>query len=114
MSDGIFAQSVGGGGGTCGFSSSTASGSNDYGKSFGVALTLGGFGGAGGTVAQVTVSNSGQIVTSGFAASGIFAQSVGGGGGSGGSSTASADGTIGVGGGVGGFGAGAGAGGNVQ
>ncbi len=69
-SDGIFAQSVGGGGGSGGRS-------NGF-------VSLGGDGEAGGDGSSVTVTNSGTIITSGTMARGIFAQSVGGGGGSGG------------------------------
>jgi uncharacterized protein YhjY with autotransporter beta-barrel domain len=83
---GILAQSIGGGGGNGGFSGSLAiSGSGGT----GVAVSLGGKGGSGGDAASVTVSSSGTaIVTQGFMASGIFAQSIGGGGGNGGSSGA--------------------------
>lgn len=69
--DGIFAQSVGGGGGS--------------GSAAGGLVSLGGSGGAGGNASGVTVTNSGQITTSGLGlARGIFAQSIGLGGGAGG------------------------------
>ena len=71
LSDGIFAQSVGGGGGTGGSAAS-------------VTLSIGGSGGQGGDGASVYVASSGSIDTSGTTARGIFAQSVGGGGGNGG------------------------------
>ncbi|MEA2809658.1 MAG: hypothetical protein QOJ17_3799, partial [Rhodospirillaceae bacterium] len=67
---GIFAESVGGGGG-------------NGGASLGL-LAFGGTGGAGGNGGAVTVTNSGGITGSGQQATGIFAQSVGGGGGNGG------------------------------
>lgn len=68
--DGVFAQSIGGGGGS--------------GAASGGIFALGGSGSVGGTGKQVTVDNAGTIDTDGRLARGIFAQSVGGGGGSGG------------------------------
>ena len=89
-SRGIFAQSVGGGGGEVGQGGATATGT----------IAIGGFGGAAGDGGDVTVINTGSIQTSGtrfFSADddpnygedgdlayGIFAQSIGGGGGNGG------------------------------
>ena len=78
---GIFAQSVGGGGGRAGnvnrgFASQLGS---QYG--IGIGLAFGQSGGDGGNGAAVTVANNGAITTSGDGATGIFAQSVGGGGG---------------------------------
>jgi hypothetical protein len=72
QSDGIFAQSVGGSGG---------SGSNANGL-----VAVGGGGSHAGNGGAVTVENYGTISTSGSGARGIVAQSVGGGGGDGGSS----------------------------
>jgi uncharacterized protein YhjY with autotransporter beta-barrel domain len=80
--DGIFAQSVGGGGGSGGVSKNTdeflgsskpASGS--------LTVNLGGNGGAGTAGGNVTVTNEGNILTMGDSSNGIFAQSIGGGGG---------------------------------
>jgi len=73
-SDAIFAQSVGGGGGSAGDSAT--------------ALSLGGShsGAGGGGSGTVTVANDGVVSTSGDRSRGIFAQSVGGGGGDGGDS----------------------------
>jgi hypothetical protein len=83
-SHGIFAQSVGGGGGKAG--ASIATGGGDGGS---VALGFGGSGGGGGNADAVTVQNTGGVIfTSGVRSHGIFAQSVGGGGGSGGYSLA--------------------------
>lgn len=76
---GIFAQSVGGGGGTGGGVQSSGSAAD---SSF--ALSLGGRGAAAGNGGTVDVTNSGSIITQGSDAFGIFAQSVGGGGGYGG------------------------------
>ncbi len=72
----VFAQSVGGGGGSSG---ATLSGSAVAFDSFGV--TAGGSGGAGGDGGKVTVVTEGDITTTGSAADGILAQSIGGGGG---------------------------------
>lgn len=74
-SNGIFAQSIGGGGGEGGRGDSGFSGS----------LSIGGWGGNAGDGGTVTVTNSGTIQTSGTVSSAIFAQSIGGGGGNGGS-----------------------------
>jgi hypothetical protein len=74
-SGGVFAQSVGGGGGSGGDSVSVGA--------F-VSLSIGGAGGTASKGGDVTVGNSGAIVTKGDRASAIYAQSVGGGGGSGG------------------------------
>jgi len=86
---GVFAQSIGGGGGNGGMvlvinkvigsakkaSNSGASRSSDR------MLSVGGVGGNGGDAGTVIVNNSGQIVTRGENAHGVFAQSIGGGGG---------------------------------
>ena len=71
-SHGIFAQSVGGGGGTGG----NANIGFDFGR-----IGLSGTGGSGGDGGCVTVNNSGVITTVGDGSHGIWAQSVGGGGG---------------------------------
>jgi hypothetical protein len=88
---GIFAQSVGGGGGTGGYATSVAVSTAS--PSF--ALAIGGSGGEGGNGGAlngvdfaVKVGNQMDITTNGFRAYGILAQSVGGGGGDGGSSVA--------------------------
>src|SRR6185369_10603742 len=75
QSHGIFAESVGGGGGNGGFAVS-ASGAV-YGA---LSLSFGGAAGNGGTAGDVTVSSTGNISTYGAQSHGIFAQSVGGGG----------------------------------
>ena len=95
QSIGLFAQSVGGGGGKGGSSSSSASTAvSATNAPFSLSLSLGGVGGAGGTTGTVTVTNSGNIATSGANSTGLFAQSVGGGGGSGGSSVSTAKASI--------------------
>ena len=68
---GLFAQSVGGGGGLGGSGATGSSGS----------VTLGGSGSSGGAGGNLLINQEGFIETSGVAAHGIFAQSVGGGGG---------------------------------
>jgi uncharacterized protein YhjY with autotransporter beta-barrel domain len=80
---GIFAQSVGGGGGSGGFAVSGAIGGVNFN------LALGGSGGDGGSADQVTVGTESDpilaaITTLGDRAYGILAQSIGGGGGDGG------------------------------
>lgn len=75
FSHGIFAQSVGGGGGQGGVA--YANGTNKT----NINGTLGGKGGEGNVGGSVTVTNSGTIKTAGEISYGVFAQSVGGGGG---------------------------------
>ncbi|WP_020043469.1 beta strand repeat-containing protein [Salipiger mucosus] len=87
-SDGIHAQSVGGGGGKAGNAASfnldlTGVNSGDT-FTFGAGVHVGGKGGASGQGGAVNVTNSAGIETSGEGSRGIFAQSVGGGGGDGG------------------------------
>ncbi|MEJ0084290.1 MAG: autotransporter outer membrane beta-barrel domain-containing protein [Pseudomonadota bacterium] len=81
---GIFAQSIGGGGGMGGYAASVdlESGGGTGGNSF--SLTMGGDGGEGSTASTVDVLNTGNILTTGRHAFGIYAQSTGGGGGVGG------------------------------
>jgi uncharacterized protein with beta-barrel porin domain len=75
-STGIFAQSVGGGGGTGGYAMTAAA------SLFGsVGVSIGGSGGIAGNGGSVNVDNDGQIVIEGNNSIGIMAQSVGGGGG---------------------------------
>ncbi len=78
-SRGIFAQSVGGGGGIANLADSAGSGGK---ITFNIAV--GGNGGAGNTGGPVNVTNSGAILTAGGKSDAIFAQSVGGSGGVGG------------------------------
>ena len=79
---GIFAQSLGGGGGN---SSSILSISVDAGSgSMSAGFNFGNAGGTGNLAGNVMVDNQGKIDTSGAAAHGILAQSIGGGGGNGG------------------------------
>ncbi|WP_348935825.1 autotransporter outer membrane beta-barrel domain-containing protein [Aquabacter sp. CN5-332] len=72
---GLFAQSVGGGGGV---GVGALSGGN---KNVVINVTMGASGGTGGTGGTVTVVNSGTINTSGDEAHALVAQSIGGGGG---------------------------------
>ncbi|WP_323761998.1 hypothetical protein [Maricaulis sp.] len=80
---GVFAQSVGGGGGNGGLALTATLGSSD---SVNVAASIGGTGGEGGTAGTVNVTSTSIIQTSGYRAHGIYAESIGGGGGTGGSS----------------------------
>ncbi|MEO1192423.1 MAG: hypothetical protein AAFY02_11745 [Pseudomonadota bacterium] len=83
-SRGLFAQSVGGGGGSA--AKGTASGAEDMQLN----VSIGGSGGTGGNGGAVTVTNEteGSVRTSGDGSHGLQAQSVGAGGGSGGTSSA--------------------------
>ena len=94
---GIFAQSVGGGGGNCGYT-------------VGLIQSIGDSGGKGGNGGSVNVANTGIVTTTNSDSTAIFAQSTGGGGGTGGGS-----GALGVGFSlaVGGSGGGGGSGGSV-
>ncbi|MHC5653721.1 hypothetical protein [Stappia sp. ICDLI1TA098] len=79
---GISVNSAGGSGGNAGLlAQGTGSGGPIAGS---ISVAVGGDGGAGGTGGSATAANSGFITTSGFYATGISAQSVGGNGGSGG------------------------------
>jgi uncharacterized protein with beta-barrel porin domain len=89
---GIFAQSVGGGGGSAGdvvrgVAFPVVHYQVPYTQYFGVGVGIGGKGGAGGAGGTVTVVSTGNIATQGKGAYGIYAQSVGGGGGLGGIDT---------------------------
>jgi hypothetical protein len=78
-SHGVFAQSLGGGGGSGGFAITGGISRNDVGAS------IGGSGKGGGAGGEVTLNNTAALVdTSGNHAYGVLAQSIGGGGGDGG------------------------------
>ncbi|GAA0272492.1 autotransporter [Methylorubrum aminovorans] len=81
---GIFAQSIGGGGGAA------PAGSAELSNKVQLSQVVGGKGGAAGNGSDVVVRNTGTIETSRDGAYAIQAQSVGGGGGSGGSASSSA------------------------
>ena len=85
--DAILAQSIGGGGGVGG----DAAGSNPHlgSRAITVGVGVGGAAGDAGNGEGVTISSTGPITTSGIAAYGILAQSIGGGGGIGGTGDAS-------------------------
>lgn len=114
-SAGIFAQSIGGGGGKGGGALATGSGWADLTKfDLNANYSVGGDGGSGSTGGSVTtVLNGGSIATSGYGAAGIYAQSVGGGGGHAADGSDGFFGTLAVGIGYGGSGGGAGNGGSV-
>jgi hypothetical protein len=82
MSNGISAQSVGGGGGNGG------DGNGMGADSVNGSISIGGNGAASGMGGTVDVINTGDVTTYGDISFGIMAQSVGGGGGSGGSGSA--------------------------
>lgn len=88
-SNGITAFSIGGGGGTGGTSMARSISASPKG-SMALGLAIGGSGGVGGDGGEVSVNNTGWIMTGGAASVGVFAQSVGGGGGNGGDATATA------------------------
>ncbi|GAB5378320.1 MAG: hypothetical protein AcusKO_47820 [Acuticoccus sp.] len=77
---GIFAQSIGGGGGTGQLTGSLLYGSTSSGTEKGVAFTVGGTSG-GGDGGEVLVEDTGSIITHNNASHAIYAQSIGGGGG---------------------------------
>lgn len=81
-SEGILAQSVGGGGGNGGFTVSFAGAAGPGAGALSVGV--GGSGGDGGAAGTVTVNSGGAIVTEGEFSTGFIAQSLGGGGGNGG------------------------------
>ena len=111
FSNGILAQSLGGGGGNGGFSLALGAGAK-----VGGSASVGGSGDVGGNAAFVTASNSGSIWTKGDDSNGIMAQSLGGGGGNGGFSIGGAfsTGPVGLGVSVGGLGKGGGTGDSVS
>ena len=84
LSNGVFAQSVGGSGGKGGHATNI---SIAFDAKFTGKVAVGGSGGQGGVGNKVTVDTSGRISTAGDFANGVFAQSVGGGGGAGGNAT---------------------------
>ena len=86
-SNGINAQSIGGGGGNGGFAGSFSL-SGTMGKALSAAVALGGKGGEGGSADKVTVTSLDNITTKGDDSNAILAQSIGGGGGNGGTSAA--------------------------
>lgn len=88
--NGIFAQSVGGGGGNGGLAGTLSVGSGSVG------VSLGGKGAGGASGGVVNVTNRIAVATTGNNASGIFAQSVGGGGGNGGAALAGTGGVVGA------------------
>ncbi|ASV83762.1 sperm-activating peptides family [Ochrobactrum quorumnocens] len=98
-SHGVFAQSIGGGGGNAAFNAGMVFETGDASKNKGFGIAIGGGTGAGGTGGDVAVNNSGIIYTQGDGSHGVFAQSVGGGGGNAGYNMLTAggeDGNIGI------------------
>ena len=89
---GIFAQSIGGGGGTAG-----AGNSESDGGSITANIHMGGTGAGGANGGTVSVTNYGDINTYGQLSHGIFAQSIGGGGGAASSASNASDGDMDIG-----------------
>jgi uncharacterized protein YhjY with autotransporter beta-barrel domain len=97
--DGIVAQSVGGGGGMGGTAVATGSGGTTPAITVNFDLAVGGTGGSAGVGGMAAVTLDGDsITTSGYAANGVVAQSIGGGGGLGGDGSDSGTGVLSVGG----------------
>jgi len=102
QSHGVHAQSVGGGGGNGGAVEAASVfwqakvGAVTEPATVSLGSSVGGSGGAAGDGGKVTVNHyaGGSILTHGYGANGIFAQSIGGGGGYGGSATANAEGVV--------------------
>ena len=118
-SDGVFTQSLGGGGGNGGFNvTGVLTASKEGSGNLGVGI--GGFGGTGGYASAATSKVIGGVLTKGNNSNGVVTQSLGGGGGNGGFNvtgsinltTKGAGGNIGVG--IGGFGGDGGNAGIVQ
>jgi hypothetical protein len=86
---GLFGQSIGGGGGNGGDSSATSFALAGE-SNISVSLALGGNGGTGGAGGNVSIGNSGLLLTAGESAYAAFGQSVGGGGGQAGGGDAGA------------------------
>jgi hypothetical protein len=80
-SSGIFAQSIGGGGGVAGQIKASGLLSKAIKRTIGIGVQFGRDGGGGGDGGAVTVTNAGSITTEGGDSAAIFAQSIGGGGG---------------------------------
>ena len=83
---GILAQSIGGGGGSGSAATSAANSVlggpvGDKSGTYSANLSVAGSGGAAGDGGSVTVQGSGSVLTAGYGAIGILAQSIGGGGG---------------------------------
>jgi uncharacterized protein YhjY with autotransporter beta-barrel domain len=82
---GVFAQSIGGGGGAGGFSlAATGTLSLQQGTNKAVTIAVGGAGGSGNNAGDVAIDRVGDITTFGDGSYGIAAESIGGGGGDGG------------------------------
>ncbi|QBF33914.1 hypothetical protein CFI11_22285 [Thalassococcus sp. S3] len=84
---GVFGQSLGGSGGAGGSVSAYTISTSEQ-WDFGISVAVGGEGGDGAVGSQVTIENTGDITVTGEGAAGVYAQSLGGDGGDGGSATA--------------------------
>ena len=120
---GVQAQSIGGGGGSAGAATSSSnsvlggpvtSGTETKAGTYAADLAIGGKGGAAGDGGDVSVGNSGTVMTAGYGAHAVLAHSVGGGGGVGAEGTVDNTTTIGLGAGVAGSGGAGGDGHTVE
>ena len=87
---GLFAQSIGNGGGNSSAYSAGITGAETESGEQGAAVAIGIEGGLGGEGGDVTLTGEGVVTTHGDWAHALFAQSIGGGGGNGGQATAAA------------------------
>ncbi|MBS7543819.1 autotransporter outer membrane beta-barrel domain-containing protein [Ancylobacter oerskovii] len=115
---GILAQAIGGGGGSAGTATVAANSIvagpvDDKSGNYALTVSVGGSGGAGGNGGTVNVEGDGSVLTAGYGAIGILAQSIGGGGGVGAEGTVDNTTTMGLGAGWNGSGSAAGHGGSV-
>ena len=92
-SRGVFAESIGGGGGEGGATGNVAFAVSptSTGRSFALQVQVGGNGGTGNHGGAVVVKNSGNVTTLGKGSQGLYARSIGGGGGTGGTTGTSPD-----------------------
>ena len=113
------AQSIGAGGGNGGAATATSTAVLDSPKptesyTYSAGLALGGSGGSAGSGGDISLTNSGMLLTAGYGAHGILAHAIGAGGGTGAEGTVNNATTIGLGAGISGDGGAAGDGGRVS
>lgn len=99
---GVLAQSIAGGGGVAGAANASSNAAlfnmtNADNAEYSATIALGGQGGESSNAGAVTVTNYGSVATTGYGATGIFAQSIGGGGGVGADGSVDTKSTIGLG-----------------
>jgi hypothetical protein len=99
---GVLAQSIAGGGGVAGAANASSNAAlfnmtNADNAEYSATIALGGQGGESSNAGDVTVTNYGNVATTGYGATGIFAQSIAGGGGVGADGSIDTKSTIGLG-----------------